>query len=62
MVNETVFLLRGKESIHCLNAHIFCLVLLLRSEILLDLVLDVARCYLWLFTLSINIKIGKNGC
>ena len=24
--------------------------------------LDVARCYLWLFTLYINIKIGKNSC
>ena len=22
----------------------------------------VARCYLWLFTLYINIKIGKNSC
>ena len=25
-------------------------------------ILDVARCYLWLFTLNINIKIGKNSC
>ena len=25
-------------------------------------ILDVARCYLWLFTLCINIKIGKNSC
>ena len=25
-------------------------------------ILDVARCYLWLFTLYMNIKIGKNGC
>ena len=25
-------------------------------------ILDVARCYLWLFTLYINIKIGKNSC
>ena len=25
-------------------------------------ILDVARCYLWLFTLHINIKIGKNSC
>ena len=25
-------------------------------------ILDVARCYLWLFTLYINIKISKNGC
>ena len=25
-------------------------------------ILDVARCYLWLFTLYINIKIGKNRC
>ena len=24
--------------------------------------LDVARCYLWLFTLYINIKIVKNSC
>ena len=24
--------------------------------------LDVARCYLWLFTLYINIKISKNSC
>ena len=24
-------------------------------------ILDVARCYLWLFTLYINIKIGKNS-
>ena len=24
--------------------------------------LDVARCYLWLFSLYINIKIGKNSC
>ena len=23
---------------------------------------DVARCYLWLFSLFINIKIGKNSC
>ena len=23
------------------------------------MILDVARCYLWLFTLYINIKIGK---
>ena len=23
---------------------------------------DVARCYLWLFTLYINIKISKNSC
>ena len=25
-------------------------------------ILDVARCYLWLFTLYINIKIGENSC
>ena len=25
-------------------------------------ILDVARCYLWIFTLYINIKIGKNSC
>ena len=25
-------------------------------------ILDVARCYLWLFTLYINIKIGKKCC
>ena len=25
-------------------------------------ILDVARCYLWLFTLYINIKISKNNC
>ena len=25
-------------------------------------ILDAARCYLWLFTLYINIKIGKNSC
>ena len=25
-------------------------------------ILDVARCYLWLFLLNINIKIGKNSC
>ena len=25
-------------------------------------ILDVARCYLWLFTLYINIEIGKNSC
>ena len=25
-------------------------------------ILDVACCYLWLFTLYINIKIGKNSC
>ena len=25
-------------------------------------ILDVARCYLWLFTLYINIKLGKNSC
>ena len=25
-------------------------------------ILDVAHCYLWLFTLYINIKIGKNSC
>ena len=25
-------------------------------------ILDVARCYLWLSTLYINIKIGKNSC
>ena len=25
-------------------------------------ILDVARWYLWLFTLYINIKIGKNSC
>ena len=25
-------------------------------------ILDVARCYLWLYTLYINIKIGKNSC
>ena len=25
-------------------------------------ILDVARCYLWLFTLYIDIKIGKNSC
>ena len=25
-------------------------------------ILDVARCYLWLFRLYINIKIGKNSC
>ena len=25
-------------------------------------ILDVARCYLWLVTLYINIKIGKNSC
>ena len=27
-----------------------------------DVILDVARCCLWLFTLYINIKIGKNSC
>ena len=26
------------------------------------MILDVARCYLWLFTLYINIKIGKYSC
>ena len=26
------------------------------------MILDVARCYLWLFTLYINIKISKNSC
>ena len=26
------------------------------------LILDVALCYLWLFTFYINIKIGKNSC
>ena len=25
-------------------------------------ILDVARCYLWLFTLYIDIKIRKNSC
>ena len=25
-------------------------------------VLDVARCCLWLFTLDINIKMGEGGC
>ena len=25
-------------------------------------ILDVARCYLWLFTLYINTKIGKHSC
>ena len=25
-------------------------------------ILDVARCYLWIFTLYIDIKIGKNSC
>ena len=25
-------------------------------------ILDVVRCYLWLFLLYINIKIGKNSC
>ena len=25
-------------------------------------ILDVARCYLWLFRLYINIEIGKNNC
>ena len=25
-------------------------------------ILDVTRCYIWLFTLYINIKIGKNSC
>ena len=25
-------------------------------------ILDVARCYLWLFTLYVNSKIGKNSC
>ena len=25
-------------------------------------ILDVARCYGWLFTLYINSKIGKNSC
>ena len=25
-------------------------------------ILDVACCYLWLFSLYINIKIGKNSC
>ena len=25
-------------------------------------ILEVARCYLWLFTLYVNIKIGKNSC
>ena len=25
-------------------------------------ILDVARCYLWLFTLYISMKIGKNNC
>ena len=30
--------------------------------ILTLVILGVARCYLWLFTLYINIKIGKNSC
>ena len=25
-------------------------------------ILDMARCYLWLFTLYINTQIGKNSC
>ena len=25
-------------------------------------ILEVARCYLWLFTLYVNIKIGINSC
>ena len=25
-------------------------------------ILDVARCYLWLFSLYMNIKIGKHSC
>ena len=29
---------------------------------LVVVILDVARCYLWLFTLYINIKISKNSC
>ena len=33
------------------------------SSVLVFLViLEVALCYLWLFTLYINIKIGKNSC
>ena len=32
------------------------------SVLVLLVILDVARCYLWLFTLYINIKIGKNSC
>ena len=31
------------------------------SVLVLLVILDVARCYLWLFTLYINIKIGKNS-
>ena len=25
-------------------------------------ILDVPRCYLWLFTLYVNTKIGNNSC
>ena len=32
------------------------------SALVLRWFLDVARCYLWLFTLYINIKIDKNSC
>ena len=26
------------------------------------MILDVARCYLWLFTLCVDVKMGKGGC
>ena len=39
------------------------LFLLTQGFVFLGLViLDVAHCYLWLFTLYINIKIGTNSC
>ena len=43
-----------RTSLLAVPRRLFCFVSLV--------ILDVARCYLWLFTLYINIKIGKNSC
>ena len=44
----------GKNTMLAVPRRLFCFGSLV--------ILDVARCYLWLFTLYINIKIGKNSC
>ena len=46
----------------CLSKYVFVFLSFDVYLILTLVILGVARCYLWLFTLYINIKIGKNSC
>ena len=74
---ETLYLLHDKSKLFhfldnyctCFSCHFIFNAILLLLAVPRRLfcfgslvILDVARCYLWLFTLYINIKISKNSC